>query len=349
MEKNLIIGIIYSRFNEKIGPEAFSWLPTDLDLQIRNLVSLKSINILSGEKGKVPKTLAFIPFPSLNLKSIVKVLEIKDKSHRGGFFDASLTILFDEANDLIFYKYITNFEEIFEQYTNKIINMEESKADKNLINKLLKTFHEKLNGILTDLHNAEISTKEQIAFREEHREEEAKALRFKVIVCGDPSVGKTSIVLRFTDRAFRRTYIPTIGVNISEKIIQYKNAKIEFVIWDIAGQSKFSIMRKHFYTGANIQFIVFDLTSPKSFENIPNWYNDIKKNLKNDMRAILIANKNDLTEMRKVNQNEIKKLANELNLEYIETSALTGENVDEAFYKMSEILYNEEKEEENKN
>ncbi|NVM04316.1 MAG: GTP-binding protein [Candidatus Helarchaeota archaeon] len=346
MEKNLIIGIIYSRFNEKIGPEAFSWLPTNLDIQIKNLVSLKSINILSGEKGRIPQTLAFIPFPSLNLKSIVKVMEIKDKSHRGGVFDASLTVLFEEANDLIFYKYITNFEEIFEEYANKIINIEERKADKELINESLKIFQKKLTDILTDLYNAEIEAKDQVAFREIDKKEEAKALRFKVIVVGDPSVGKTSIVLRFTDRAFRRTYIPTIGVNISEKIINYKDAKIEFVIWDIAGQSKFSIMRKHFYTGANIQFLVFDLTSPKSFENILNWYKDIKKNLKNNMRAILLANKNDLIERRKINQKEIKKLANELNLEYIETSALTGENVDQAFYKMGEILYAEEEEEE---
>ncbi len=348
MEKSLIAGIIYSRFDEKIGPEAFSWLPSDLDIEVRNIVSLKSINILSGEKGILPQTLAFIPFSSKGFKGIVKVLEIKEKSYRGGVFDASLTVLFDETNDLIFYKYITNFEEIFEEYAKKIINMEENKADKRSFNELLKTFQEKLIGILTDLQNAEIKVKDQVAFREIQDKEETKLLRYKVIVVGDPSVGKTSIILRFTDSAFRRTYIPTIGVNISEKIIQYKDAKIEFVIWDIAGQSKFSIMRKHFYTGAEIQFLVFDLTSPKSFENIPNWYNDIRKNLKIDPRAILLANKNDLVEIRKIDQNQIQKLAKELNLEYIETSALTGENIDEAFYRMGEILYAEEKKEENK-
>ncbi|MFX1451565.1 MAG: Rab family GTPase, partial [Promethearchaeota archaeon] len=318
-----------------------SWLPSELDIETRNLVSLKSINILSGEKGKIPHTLAFIPFPSKNLKGIVKVMEVKEKSRRGGVFDASLTVLFKEADDPIFYKYITKFEKIFEDYAARIIDVEESGTDKRLIDEVLNSFQEDMTRILIDLRNAEISTLDKVAFIEDYPEEkEAETLRFKVIVCGDPSVGKTSVILRFTDKAFRRTYIPTIGVNISEKIMLYKDAKIEFVIWDIAGQSKFSKMRRHFYTGADIQFLVFDLTSPKTFENIPNWYNDIKNNLKEEMNGILLANKSDLDENRKITGEDIKKLAKNLNLEYIETSALTGKNIDDAFYKMGEKLYN---------
>ena len=76
---------------------------------------------------------------------------------------------------------------------------------------------------------------------------------------GEPGVGKTSVILRFTDRAFKRTYLPTMGVNISEKIISHENDIVEYILWDVAGQAKFQLMRKHFYEGADAQILVFKL------------------------------------------------------------------------------------------
>ena len=114
------------------------------------------------------------------------------------------------------------------------------------------------------------------------------------------------------------------------------DSKFEFVLWDIAGQQKFNIMRKHFYKGANGQILVFDLTRPETLESIPKWYEDIKNNLGEEIQGIIVGNKNDLVEQRQVMQEKVRKIAEKLNLEYIETSALTGVNVDEAFLKLGE-------------
>ncbi len=173
---------------------------------------------------------------------------------------------------------------------------------------------------------------------QEEEDGEIKESRFKIVVLGDPQVGKTSTVLRFTDKTFRRTYIMTIGVNMSEKFIKIKNNRIRFVIWDIAGQSKFQVMRRHFYEGAEGQLLIFDLTRPITFQNIRKWYKDIKLHTKNVLPGFILGNKSDLIEQRNVFGDEIIELADELGLEYIETSALTGKNVDKAFLKLGELL-----------
>ncbi|MFX0134247.1 MAG: Rab family GTPase [Candidatus Hodarchaeota archaeon] len=341
MEKNLIIGGIYSKFHGKLGPRAIVWHPSDISEDIRNTVSLKTINILSGEKGETPKSLAVIPFPSNNLKGLVKAMEIKDETRRGGVVDASITILFNEANDLIFYKYMPNFETLFNETADKVIKLEESKADKNSIMEEMGEFYSKLNTILDELRETEIAIQDKEAFPSVplEREEAGKSYRFKIIVCGDPGVGKTSTVLRFTDRAFKRTYIPTIGVNISEKkVILSEKTSIVYILWDIAGQSKFSRMRKHFYQGADGLLLVFDLTRPNTLTSIPDWYKDVKSYLKQDMQGFIVGNKNDLVDNRKINKAKSLKVAEQLKLGYIETSALTGENVEDAFFKLGDLL-----------
>ncbi|MFX1449208.1 MAG: Rab family GTPase [Promethearchaeota archaeon] len=340
MEKNLIKGGIYSKFHGKLGPRAIVWHPSDISEEIRNTVSLKTINILSGEKGETPKSIAVIPFPTNNLKGLVQAIEIKDETKRGGAVDASITILFNEANDLIFYKYMSNFEPIFNETVKKIVKLEEKKADKNKILKEMEDFYSKFNIILDELREAEISAEETEAFPAvPEGEEKGKSYRFKIIVCGDPGVGKTSTVLRFTDRAFKRTYIPTIGVNISEKKIDLsKNIGVVYILWDIAGQSKFSRMRKHFYQGADGLLLIFDLTRLKTLNSIPDWYKDIKNYLKKDIQGFIVGNKNDLVDNRQIKEKSALKIAKELNLGYIETSALTGENIDDAFFKLAELL-----------
>lgn len=341
MEENLITGIIYSKFDPKIGPKAVACVPFDLSDKIKELISLKALNIFAGEKGAVPKSLAIMPFPSHELKGLTKCIRIMDNTQRGGVIESAITLIFNERNDIIFYKYINNFEVIFDEVANKIINLEESKADKNQILEEINGLYKNLINILEELHNKEILIKEAEAIPKKNKKEtKLKIYRFKIIVCGDITVGKTSIVMQFTDNAFRRSYMPTIGVNVCEKQIRYKDAKIEFLIWDIAGHSKFEIMRKHFYGDADGVLLVFDLTNPQSFQNIPYWYQDVKKYLKNDIHGIILGNKKDLLGEGKINEEEILKLANEIGFTYLETSALTGENVNEAFYKMGEILYN---------
>lgn len=341
MEKNPIRGIIYSQFHEIEGPTTLLWEPDGLSEDIKRLVNNKSISLLRGESGLIPKSLIIIPFPSFNLKSIVKYLNVKDRSYPGGFRVSAINLLFNDIEDVIFYKYHRNFESVFKKITKKITQLEKSRADIKLIAGELKLFKIDLLNLIKELRDEEISTFHGEEFPETKVDlSKFSDFRFKLIICGDPEVGKTSAVLRFTDKAFKRTYLPTIGVNVSEKEVQLKefNIEIAFTIWDIAGQQKFQSMRKHFYTGAEGVFLMFDLTSHESFQNISNWYEDIKLKLKDDFVGFLLGNKRDLVTERKVGIEEIHKLAKDLNMDYIETSALTGINIDKAFYDMSKAI-----------
>ncbi|NVM54233.1 MAG: GTP-binding protein [Candidatus Helarchaeota archaeon] len=340
MVKDFIKGIIYSQFDEKAGPRALIWIPPDLPEKVQDLISLKTINILAGENGVIPESLAVVPFPSIKLKGLVKYMEIKDPIRRGKAIDSSITLLFDEVDDLIFYKYIKNFEDLCSKTVKEIVKLEEKKAHRKQVQDEINKFQLNVQSILNELQEEEVSVQESAAFAEVSGEGADLAdYEYKLIVCGDPHVGKTSTILRFTDNAFRRTYIPTLGVNLSKKQIRYKDLNVKFVLWDIAGQSKFQTMRRPFYKGADGQLLVFDLTDLESFENITNWYKDIKTNLKGELRGLIIGNKNDLVDQRKVEEENIKKLSQKLDLEFFEISALTGENINEVFYKLAELIY----------
>jgi small GTP-binding protein len=169
--------------------------------------------------------------------------------------------------------------------------------------------------------------------------------KFKVVVLGDPQVGKTSTILRFTDNIFFRAYIPTMGLNITQKIFDVDTNIVELVLWDIGGQAKFELIRKKFYEGANIILILFDLTDPMSFANVPKWYQDIKNYMINNkaLKGYLIGNKNDLVKKRIVSEIDAKRLSYALNLEYLEISALTGHNVEMTFHKIARKLLNFDK------
>jgi small GTP-binding protein len=162
--------------------------------------------------------------------------------------------------------------------------------------------------------------------------------RFKIAVIGDPEVGKTSMILRFTENVFRKTYIMSIGVNVTTKLIELGDAQVEFVIWDIAGQSKFDLARRSFYEGASGQLIVFDLTRPSTFESVAKWHRDIKLSRMKDIPGFVIGNKSDLINLIAVTRDEIDPCVASLSLDYIEASALTGKNVQAAFIKLAQQL-----------
>ncbi len=128
-----------------MGPVAIVWVPADLSIDKVNSISLKSFNLMSSENGLIPKSLGVIPFPSVNLKGLIKSLAIKDTSRRGGAIDSAITILFSEANDLIFYRYINTFEDLCNKAASEIIDLVESKASKEKIQDELKTFYNTLS------------------------------------------------------------------------------------------------------------------------------------------------------------------------------------------------------------
>jgi Ras-related protein Rab-1A len=159
----------------------------------------------------------------------------------------------------------------------------------------------------------------------------------KIIMTGDYGVGKTSLVSRFVQNLFQESLQTTIGVDISQKLLELgEDTKINFVIWDIGGQiSQIAPYRKRFYEGANSAFIIADLTRPQTLKNIEVWYNDIKKFVSPDINIVLVGNKSDLVEDIKSHEVELKNLANKFGFHYIFTSAKTGENVNDSFLYMA--------------
>jgi small GTP-binding protein len=166
--------------------------------------------------------------------------------------------------------------------------------------------------------------------------------RFKFVILGDHEVGKTSIIRRFVEGKFSEDYRATIGLNVLSHTFEFFGNEIGVTLYDLGAQKYFRRFRKIYYSGAQAAFIVFDLTKQESFNNILNWYQELKEFTSDEeLPIVLVGNKLDLSEDRKVVYQEGVKLANQLSekevvkLSYIETSALTGENIEDAFNLIS--------------
>lgn len=164
----------------------------------------------------------------------------------------------------------------------------------------------------------------------------SKSFIYKICVVGDGGVGKTSMVLRYTENSFKENYIMTIGSNFSTKNVnlpEFPQYKIKLQIWDLAGQKHFSFVRPPFYRGATGIIYVFDLTRRSSFANLPSWKTEVEKVVAG-RPSILVGNKLDLAEAgnREVALQDGESLKNELQaLSYYETSAKDGLKVDNVF------------------
>jgi len=164
---------------------------------------------------------------------------------------------------------------------------------------------------------------------------------FKVIVIGDPAVGKTSLLQQYVTKQFEEKYLPTVGVNIVKEPIQLKeqDATVNLMFWDVAGQPQFYMLHRPYFNGADGMILVFDVTRSSTFSNINNWYNTAVKYGLSGIPRILIGNKIDLKEERKIILPMAEHLSEKLNAPYFETSALTGENVKLIFLKIAELVY----------
>lgn len=160
----------------------------------------------------------------------------------------------------------------------------------------------------------------------------------KLAVLGDAGVGKTSLVNQFVEEKFKEDYKATMGVNIIMKTIKLEkiNSNARLILWDIAGQEQYEKTRGAYYEGCAGALLVYDITRYSSFENIEyKWLTDYKKHVEKKGSYILIGNKNDLEDQRYVYKDDANKMAGRIEaIEYIETSAKTGNNVDKAFLKL---------------
>lgn len=166
---------------------------------------------------------------------------------------------------------------------------------------------------------------------------------FKILTIGESGVGKTCILLRYTDNKFSKHHLTTIGIDFKTKQVNYFDKKIKLYIWDTAGQERFRNIAQQYYNGADGIFLVYDVTERKSFEKITEWMKTILSyNTKEKIGLILLANKVD-SEIREVNTEEGGNLAKEFGIKYFETSALNNYNLDEAFSCMVDEIATKKK------
>jgi small GTP-binding protein len=152
----------------------------------------------------------------------------------------------------------------------------------------------------------------------------------KITILGEKNVGKTSLVYRYIENKFRDSYKATLGVNLLKKDMEVDGNSVSAQIWDLGGQDSFKSLRKLYLEGSNGALVIFDLTERKTFDRLNEWVDSFKE-ARGEQPMVLIGNKSDLENQRKITEMEASNYAKENNMELILTSAKTGQNVEDAF------------------
>ncbi len=173
-------------------------------------------------------------------------------------------------------------------------------------------------------------------------ESKKQELTIKLLLLGDQAVGKSSLMMRYTDDEFNFNIMGTAGVDLKRKTLVINGENIKVNIYDTAGHERFRLIAKSQYKGSKGIVIIYDITDKKSFENITYWMNHIKENSDSAVEIMLVGNKIDLSSERAVQFEEGQALAEKNSVSFTETSAKTGENVEAAFFKLVQNIYNHE-------
>ena len=151
-------------------------------------------------------------------------------------------------------------------------------------------------------------------------------------------MGKSCLLLRFCDDSFTPSFITTIGIDFKIRIVDLEGRRIKVQIWDTAGQERFRTITTAYYRGAMGIMLVYDVTDERSFNNIRNWIRNVDQYATEGVNKILIGKKCDDVERRVVERERGLELAREYGLKFMETSAKTNTNVDEAFLTLSKDI-----------
>jgi len=157
---------------------------------------------------------------------------------------------------------------------------------------------------------------------------------FKILMIGDSAVGKSSMLLRFTDDDFEEDRPCTIGVDFKTKILDVDGKRINLSIWDTAGQEKFRSLTSSYYRGTQGIILVYDVTKRESFESLSHWLNEVDMYSTNpNVITLLVGNKIDKPE-RVVTREEGVKFAKSKSMLFLETSAKTKLGIQQAFEEL---------------
>ncbi|MHA2053889.1 MAG: Rab family GTPase [Candidatus Hodarchaeales archaeon] len=154
----------------------------------------------------------------------------------------------------------------------------------------------------------------------------------KICSSGTYQVGKTSLIRRYAENTFTTNYMPTIGVDITSKVIDINNQKVKLILHDTAGQEVFGRLRRFCYEGSVGCIIVYDITRRPTFENLEHWIQDYRNIQGEEKPIVIIGNKIDLEDLRQVSTKEGEEFAKSVNLPFYECSAKVGGDVISQIY-----------------
>jgi len=157
----------------------------------------------------------------------------------------------------------------------------------------------------------------------------------KLLLIGDSGVGKSCLLLRFSEDSFTPSVITTIGIDFKIRTSELDGKRIKLQIWDTAGQERFRTITTAYYRGAMGILLVYDVTDERSFNNIRNWIHNIEQHASEGVNKILIGNKCDILEQKKIDKEQGQALADEYGIKFLETSAKSNIGVEEAFFTLA--------------
>ena len=174
---------------------------------------------------------------------------------------------------------------------------------------------------------------------------ENNEINLKILILGDSSVGKTSLLLKYADGYFPTIYVATIGVEYKIKQINLKGVNINLQIWDTAGQERFRGITKNFMKGADGIMYVYDITQKQTFDNLKSWIRQSEDSTEG-FKKIIIGNKSDLETDRQVSKDSLKKFCDDKGFTGVEVSAKLGTKVNEAFEYLANMIVGKKTKEE---
>jgi small GTP-binding protein len=163
-------------------------------------------------------------------------------------------------------------------------------------------------------------------------------VKLKVLTIGNSSVGKTCLLMRFSDQGFNGAYLTTVGIDYKKKTVEFNGRQYTMCLWDTAGQERFHTITFAYFRGCHGMLLVYDITNQESFDRISYWVKKIKEftNKGNESKKmhpqiVLVGNKTDLNDQRVIPYEQGKAKADEFGMEFVETSAKSNANVGDAF------------------
>lgn len=165
---------------------------------------------------------------------------------------------------------------------------------------------------------------------------------FKLLIIGDSGVGKSSLLIRFSDNTFSGSYITTIGVDFKIRTVVINGERVKLQIWDTAGQERFRTITNTYYRGTHGVIVVYDVTNGESFANVKRWLQEIESNC-DVVNKVLVGNKNDDPGRKVVITEDAQRFANQMDIQLFETSAKDNLNVEEMFLAITEQVLRHKK------